>query len=222
MSLAIYCALAGMLGAKIGMVLFDWNLFARNPSELFSLSTLRAAGVFQTGLLLSLLTAVWYMRSQGLPVLTTADVFAPGLAAGHAIGRIGCFAAGCCWGTVCERPWAVTFIHPAAEEISGVPLNVPLHPTQLYEAGAEALIALFLLWYIRRMPRPGSVLGAYLMLYSVARFVVEFFRNHEQSLVAGLSLTQWISAGLFIAGLMLLMRAGFSGFMSRKAVRQRA
>ncbi|HYO81001.1 MAG TPA: prolipoprotein diacylglyceryl transferase [Bryobacteraceae bacterium] len=218
-SLALYCALAGMLGAKLGMIFFDWKLFTQNPGELFSLSTLRAAGVFQTGLVLALVTAWGYMRAQQLPVLTTADVFAPGLALGHAIGRIGCFAAGCCWGTTCDRPWAVTFRSPAAEEISGVPLNVPLHPTQLYESGAEILIFVFLLWYSGKVPRPGSLIGWYLVLYSVARFGVEFFRHHEQGLVSGFSLTQWISAALFAAGLMLLVRASAAAFSSRRALR---
>ena len=220
-SLAVYCALAGMLGAKLGMVIFDWSVFARDPSELFSLSTLRAAGVFQTGLILALVTAFTYMWKQRLPVLTTADTFAPGLALGHGIGRLGCFAAGCCWGTECTRPWAVTYIDPSAAELSGVPLGVPLHPAQLYESGAEFVIFGFLYWFWKSSPRPGAVIGAYLVLYSIARFIVEFYRNHEQNLVNGLSLTQWISLALFLAGAALLARVAAATWNSRRVYRLR-
>jgi phosphatidylglycerol:prolipoprotein diacylglycerol transferase len=205
-NLAIYCALAGMLGAKLLMFAFDWQMYAASPAELFSLSTLQAAGVYQGGLILAIITAIWYMRSAGLPPLLTMDVFAPGIAAGHAIGRLGCFAAGCCWGRECDFPWAVTFTDPGANALTGVPLNIPLHPTQLYESGSEALIFGFLWWYFHRPHRTGAVIGWYLILYSVARFAVEFVRHHEQGLISGLSLTQWISLATFAAGIVLLLK----------------
>ena len=116
------------------------------------------------------------MRKTKLPPLQTADVFAPGIALGHGIGRLGCFSAGCCWGVECHLPWAVTFTNPAAQRLVGVPLNVPLHPTQLYEAFAEFLIFAILYWRIRKPHAPGEVIGLYLLLYSTVRFVVEFFR----------------------------------------------
>src|SRR5688572_31370960 len=78
-------------------------------------------------------------RSTLFPYTTLfrSDVFAPGLALGHAIGRLGCFAAGCCWGSECDLPWAVTFRNPDANELTGVPLGIPLHPSQLYERSEE-------------------------------------------------------------------------------------
>ncbi|MEP6962974.1 MAG: prolipoprotein diacylglyceryl transferase family protein, partial [Acidobacteriota bacterium] len=97
-NLAVYVALAGMLGAKILMILFDWNQYAANPAQIFSFETLQAAGVFQGGLILALLTAYFYMKQQKLPILAASDAFAPGVALGHAVGRLGCFSAGCCWG----------------------------------------------------------------------------------------------------------------------------
>jgi len=162
MNLGIYCALAGMLGAKLLMIAFDWNIYRDDPRQIFSLSTLQAMGVYQGGLILALLVAVWYMRKAPLPPLLTADVFAPGLALGHGIGRIGCFAAGCCWGAECTLPWAVTFRNPAARELTGTPLGVPLHTTQHYEEIAE--FAIFWLLY-RRFYQPhrvGENLGWYL------------------------------------------------------------
>jgi phosphatidylglycerol---prolipoprotein diacylglyceryl transferase len=210
MNLAMYCALVGMLGAKLAMFAFDWRIYAADPSQIFTVETLQAAGVYQGGLLLALVFAFVYMRRNKLPGWLTADVFAPGLALGHAIGRLGCLAAGCCWGAVCHRPWAITFNKPDAHELTGVPLGIPLHPTQLYESLAEFAIFGFLYHRFGRRSRNGEILGWYLALYSSVRFVVEFFRNHEQELVAGLSLTQWISLGTLAVGIWLLVRPGAS------------
>jgi phosphatidylglycerol:prolipoprotein diacylglycerol transferase len=203
-NLAIYCALAGLAGAKLFMILFDFRDYWNNPRSLFTMATLQAAGVYQGGLLLALVTAIYYMRKTHLPALETFDVFAPGIAVGHAIGRIGCFAAGCCWGRECNLPWAVTFTKPAANELVGVPLNRPLHPTQLYESFAEAIIFAYLYWRIQKAHAPGQIFGQYLVLYSTARFLVEFFRVHEQATHLGLSLTQWISLGTLAAGIWLI------------------
>ena len=205
MNLGIYCALAGMLGAKLMMFAFDWQIYWNDPRQIFSRETLQAMGVYQGGLILALLTGILYMRRAKLPPLVTSDVFAPGLALGHAIGRIGCFAAGCCWGKECTRPWAVTFTSPDARQLTGVPLGVPLHPTQLYESLAEALIFLYLYRRFHQPHREGSIIGLYLILYSTVRFAVEFVRNHEQALPFNgpLSLTQWISLGTLAAGIWL-------------------
>lgn len=207
-NLAIYCAITGLLGAKLTMFLFDWDFYSRNLGELFSFATLQAGGVFHGGLILALLFVGWFARRHKLSLLAVADVFAPGVALGHAIGRIGCFMAGCCWGVECTRPWAVTFTDPEAHRMMGVPLNIPLHPTQLYEAGVEAAIFGFLYWRFRRPHQTGEIIGLYLVLYGVARFLIEFVRSHEQELPFGLplSLTQWIALALLMTGAALLMR----------------
>ena len=201
-NLGIYCALAAIAGAKLMMFLVDFQYYREHPSDIFSLATLQAGGVFYGGLIAALLVSVWYMRKTRLPGWKTADVFAPAIALGHAIGRLGCFSAGCCWGIQCDRPWAVTFTNPAAHDLVGVPLNVPLHPTQLYEAFAEFLIFGILYWRIRRPHTDGTIIGIYLLLYSTARFIVEFFRVHEQGNLLGgpLDTSQWISIGLLLVG----------------------
>jgi len=199
-NLAIYSALAGLAGAKLFMFLFDFNDYWSGNRSVFSLDTLQAAGVYQGGFLLALLMAFYYMRRTHPTPLPTLDVFAPGIAAGHAIGRLGCFAAGCCWGKECSLPWAVTFRNPEAHNLVGVPLDVPLHPTQIYESLSEAIIFAFLYWRIKRAHAPGEIFGLYLILYSIARFLVEFLRNHEQPLQMGLSITQWISLATLAAG----------------------
>lgn len=200
-NLAVYVALGGLLGAKLLMIVFDWP-----DIQIFSLSTLQAAGVFQGGLILALVTAYFYIRHSKLPVLAVSDAFAPGIAIGHAIGKLGCFAAGCCWGKECKLPWAVTFKNPEAYSLTGVPLDVPLHPAQLYESGAEALLFAFLYWRYGKAHPPGQIIGLYLVLSSTLRFFIEFDRFHEQALPFGLplSITQWIAIVLAIAGGILL------------------
>ncbi|MGD0498636.1 MAG: prolipoprotein diacylglyceryl transferase [Bryobacteraceae bacterium] len=201
-NLAIYCALAALAGAKVMMILVDLPYYVKRPGEILTMATLQAGGVFYGGLLAALGVAWWYLKKTGLPPLATADVCAPAIALGHGIGRVGCFTAGCCWGTQCNLPWAVTFTSPVAGRTVGVPLGVPLHPTQLYEAFAEFLIFGILYRRIAKPHAPGAIIALYLMLYSAARFVVEFFRFHEQGNLWGgpLDTSQWISLLLFGAG----------------------
>ena len=219
-NLAVYCAIAGIFGAKLFMILFDFGDYLRNPGQIFTFETLQAAGVFHGGLIAALIFAVFYMRQQSLPALRTMDVFAPGIAAGQAIGRLGCFAAGCCWGRQCDLPWGVRFRSNFA---SPVPLDKTLHPVQIYESVADLAIFLFLYRQFGRSEKPGQIIGLYLLLYSVARFIIEFFREHEQSLVGPFSLTQWIALGLLILGIGILLRGKSSAAIpSRKPAGVRA
>lgn len=205
-NLAVYAALAGLLGSKLLMFVFDWRYFAARPAEIFSLSTLQAAGVFQGGLVLGAAAGLLYIKRAGLPLYPTLDAFAPTIALGHAIGRLGCLAAGCCWGTACDRPWAITYTNP--EAATGVPLGVPLHPAPLYETVLLLGLFLWLRRSFRGSPATGSVFAQYLVASSLIRFGVEFFRHHEQALPFGLplSLTQWIALALAGAGGVLWLR----------------
>jgi len=205
-NLAVYCAIAGIVGAKLFMFLFDLRDYINDPGQIFSLETLQAAGVFHGGFIVALLVAIWYMRKYTLPVLGTMDVFAPGVAIGQAIGRIGCFAAGCCWGKECSLPWGVRFRSNFA---SPVPLDKTLHPVQLYESAADLLIFAILYYRATRKHAPGQIIGLYLTLYSVARFTIEFFRVHEQSLIGPFSITQWIALGLLALGIAFLLRGRY-------------
>ncbi len=207
-NLAIYSALVGLLGAKLLMFVMDFGYYARNPDRIFSLETLLSAGVYYGGFLLALAFSWWYMKRARMPFLPTADALVPGLALGHAIGRLGCFAAGCCWGTHSNLPWAVVFTNHEAHDFTGVPLNVALHPAQLYESGATFAVAGVLVFLARKPHQHGRILAWYLVLYSVARLAVELVRNHEQSLPFGgpLSWTQWIALGLLGAGCLLLRK----------------
>ena len=209
-SLAVILLLSAIVGAKVFMIADNWGYYAADPRRLFTMSALRSGGVFYGGLVAAIAVAYWYTRRHRMPWLATADTMVPGLAFGHAIGRLGCFAAGCCWGRESHVAWAVTFTNPAAHSFTGVPLNVPLHPTQVYEALGTASIGFVLLWLFLRPHPAGAVLGTYLILYSGFRFAVEFLRDESaRTLLLGgaISTTQCVAAGLVLAGVWLLRRA---------------
>src|SRR5216117_2434297 len=131
LDLGIYIIISALIGAKLLLIVTDFRTFQADPKELLTLA--RSGGVFYGGLILAVIVAVWYIRRAGLPLWTTCDAFAPGIALGHVVGRFGCFFAGCCYGKPTTVPWAITFTDPFAAANTGTPLNVPLHPTQLYE-----------------------------------------------------------------------------------------
>ena len=205
LNLGVFCALSGIVGAKALMIALGPD-YRAHPMEIFTLATLQSAGIFYGGLVAALLAAVWYMYRNHLPYLLTSDQFAPGIALGHGVGRLGCFAAGCCWGRPTNVPWAVTFTNPDAV-IAPERLGIPLHPTQLYEALAEWIICGILVFFLLRPHKNGQILGLYLALYGVARLAVEFYREHDTSnpLGLGLSLEQWIAAALALGGIGLFV-----------------
>src|SRR5437764_11318080 len=143
LDLGIYIIISALIGAKLLLLITDFRTFTENPRELLTLA--RSGGVFYGGLILAVVVALWYIRRIGLPLWTTCDVFAPGIALGHVVGRLGCLFAGCCYGKETTVPWAITFTSPYAASNVGTPLHVPLHRTQLAEEGAAALILILLL-----------------------------------------------------------------------------
>jgi phosphatidylglycerol:prolipoprotein diacylglycerol transferase len=199
----ILIVLCGIIGAKVLYIINDWSTYAAHPSEIFSLNTLQSGGVFSGGLIAALAAAVWYIRKHHLPAMAICDAFSPGLALGHAIGRLGCFAAGCCWGKPTTHFWGVTFTNPLAAALVGTPLNVALEPTQLFESAVELANFLVLMWMLKRRKFEGQVFAAYLMLYGVARYFLEFLRDDpgRGSVFGGIMTgTQLISIFLVIGG----------------------
>ena len=123
------------------------------------------------------------------------------------MGRLGCFLAGCCYGTACAKPWAVTYSSPVAATYAGTPLGVPLHPSPLYEAAAEiAIFAVCALLWRRRVPPPWLVVFTWAGLYGVARFALEFLRGDPRGAWMGLSTSQWGSALLMVAAAVFFAR----------------
>jgi phosphatidylglycerol:prolipoprotein diacylglycerol transferase len=202
LDLGIYIIIAALVGAKLLLIVVDFDQF-NSADDLLTLA--RSGGVFYGGLLFAVGVAFWYIARHGLPFWTTCDVFAPGIALGHVTGRLGCFAAGCCYGKPTDMPWAVVFTNPLAAANVGTPLGIPLHPTQIYEAGAALLILLLLLVTERRgRPFPGRTFWSYIFLYAVSRYAIEIYRGDPRGTVLGIwSTSQFIS--LLLAPLSLGM-----------------
>jgi phosphatidylglycerol:prolipoprotein diacylglycerol transferase len=203
---ALEAILVGLLAAKIVGIAFQPGL-GEVP---FLQLVVHSAGVWYVGFLAGVGYATWRFRRFGLPLLDALDCAAPAVATGHCFGRIACFLAGCCWGGRCDAPWAVTFTSERAHQMVHVPLGVPLHPVQLYEAGIEALTALGLSilvwkrWYRFRL-QPGLT---YLVVYGTWRFFVEFLRDDPRGGAGLLSTSQVIAlsvlaiaAPLYVLGL---------------------
>ena len=202
LDLGIYIIIAALIGAKLLLLIVDFEQFSRSTADLLSLA--RSGGVFYGGLILAVGVAFWYVIRHRMPLWTTCDVFAPGIALGHVTGRLGCLAAGCCYGRPTELPWGITFTNPLAAANVGTPLGIPLHPTQIYEAGAELLILVFLLATERRgRPFAGRTFWGYMFLYAVSRYIIEMYRGDPRGEVLGVSTSQFIS--LVLAPLSIVM-----------------
>jgi len=201
LGLVVLCAT--LVGCKLLMLITDFSYYAANPREIFSLSTLRSMGVFYGGLLLALAAAAWYMRTRRLPAWRLADCAAPGIALGQAIGRLGCFMAGCCYGAPADVPWAICFTNDYAAENMGTPLHVHLHPTQLYESAGTLILFGFLMWRLSRRHINGQIILEYLGIYAILRFIIEFFRADDRGDVFNglFSTSQFISVITFAAAI---------------------
>ena len=199
----IYIIISALVGAKLLLLIVDFDHFWRQPAEIWTL--LRSGGVFYGGLVLAFLVGLWYVRKYRLPVWPVADAVAPSIALGHVVGRIGCLLAGCCYGRPTTVAWGITFTDPFAASNVGTPLHVALHPTQLYDAGAELLILVLILAterFWRR--RAGWTFWIYILLYGISRFVIEFYRGDPRGATMGFSTSQWISMALVpIAAIMI-------------------
>ncbi|HET9371852.1 MAG TPA: prolipoprotein diacylglyceryl transferase [Vicinamibacterales bacterium] len=210
MDLGIYLIIAALVGAKLMLVAVDFDYFRQQPRELLSL--VRAGGVFYGGLIAALAVAIWLVRRYALNLWTVADLMAPGIALGHVIGRLGCLLAGCCYGKPTAVPWGITFTSPDAAANVGTPLGIPLHPTQLYDAGAELLILVLLLLTERRgRPFAGRTFWLYMLLYAISRFIIEFYRGDERGIILGLSTSQFVSVVIAPLAVLMLLRLGGRG-----------
>ena len=207
MDLGIWIIISALLGARLLLFIVDFDRYSRNPGELLGL--LRSGGVFYGGLIAAVAVALWYVRKHRMPMWTVTDVFAPGIALGHVIGRLGCLFAGCCFGRPTTVPWAITFHNEYAARNVGTPLGIPLHPTQLYEAGAELLILVFLLATERKgRPFPGRTFWSYMFLYGVSRFIIEFYRGDSRGVVGAFSTSQFVSIIVVPLAIVMLIVLG--------------
>ncbi|HSL18708.1 MAG TPA: prolipoprotein diacylglyceryl transferase [Methylomirabilota bacterium] len=199
---ALWLVVWALLGAKILLVVVEWRRYLSDPAQLLGL--VRAGGVFLGGFIAAVAAAVILLRRYRLEALPTFDVIVPSLALGQAIGRVGCLMAGCCWGSACELPWAVTYSDPAAAANVGTPLHVALHPFPAYAALFNFSLFLVLSLLHRSRPAPGRVFATYLVLYGAGRFLLELTRGDAARGLyfdGLLSTSQLITAALVVVGI---------------------
>jgi len=194
----LWLVIWALLGSKLLLVLVELPRFVRNPAEVLTL--VRAGGVFLGGFIAGIIAAFVLIRRYRLPALRTLDVLVPSLSLGQAIGRLGCLAAGCCWGAECRLPWAIEYSNPVAAETLGTPLHVPLHPFPVYAFLCNLGLYLVFAWMFRMQLKTGRVFGAYLVLYGAVRFLLEWTRGDA---VRGFVFHDLLSTSQFISVLMV-------------------
>ena len=193
--LAIVILIFGVIGARLLYVLLNRSFYAANPLEIIMLS--KGGLVWYGGFLSALIASIVYLKITKLNVWSVADLLAPYVALGQAFGRIGCFLNGCCYGIKVPPgfPLAVTF--PCESD--------PRLPTQLISAGLLFVIFLILLLWQNRRRFGGEVFLGYCILYSAKRFAVEFIRGDNPKVLLGFTMSQIISAAIFVVGLSIFM-----------------
>lgn len=203
--IAFWVLIAGLAGSKLSLILLDLPWYLADPSRVFGV--FRAAGVLMGGVGAGILAGVFVCRLRGVPLWKVADCVAVPLPYAQAFGRIGCLLAGCCYGLpAAGLPWAITFTDPAAATYGGCPLGEPLHPVQLYQFGADLLVAVLVTLVWRRRRFDGQAMIAYLVLYPIDRFIVEFWRGDTVRGVffGGLLSTSQIASILTLAVALIL------------------
>lgn len=200
----IWCVIGGFAGAKLLYFITDIKDIIANPAEILKLAD---GWVVYGGIIGGILSAMLYSRIKKLKFLAYFDLLIPSVALAQGFGRIGCFLAGCCYGTETDSFIGITF-HTSAY----APNGVSLLPTQLISSGLDFLHFVVLIWFAGRKKADGQVGAMYLVLYSVGRFILEFFRGDLiRGSVGVLSTSQFISIFTVLAGLLLFMLTGRRG-----------
>jgi len=201
--LGFYLLAGAIIGSRLLFVIINYERYLSAPLKVFYIW--EGGLVFYGGLIGAMGLGFWYLKEQQLPFWTTVDLAAPSIALGQAIGRLGCFSAGCCYGRPTLSFWGVTF----TDLDCLAPLGVKLHPVQFYSALTNLTI-FFILFKLQRAKKfSGQLLGSYLVLYAVGRFALEFWRGDQRGFVnllgANLSTSQFISFFVLAGGIGLLL-----------------
>ncbi len=216
-SMAFWLFIGGMIGGRAFYVIEYWHERFRTDSfreTLLRVINFPEGGLVVYGALFGGVAAVlFFIRKHRLPALATFDLIAPSMAIGLALGRIGCFLNGCCYGGPTPLPWGVSFppeSPPYVDQMArGVlssanppPVSLPVHPAQLYSAITAALIGWVLWSYYPFRRRDGQVIALMLMIYPISRFMEEIIRTDEPAVFGtGLSISQNISLAVFATGI---------------------
>jgi phosphatidylglycerol---prolipoprotein diacylglyceryl transferase len=214
MDLSFYIAISSILGARIMFVALNWGYYFSNPLEMVKLW--EGGLVFYGGLISAFIVAVFFLIKNKLPILKVLDIFAAPLALGIAIGRIGCFLNGCCYGKISQRfgisypAWdnPPAFAQQVTDGLisSHAQCSLPVLPTQLY-LSASCLAIFFILWRLEQNRRfPGFLFWVFILLYSLTRFIIEGMRYYEANfMLSGMSISQVISLLLMAVAILAII-----------------
>lgn len=180
---------SGIIGGRLAYIIAHWREYFSEPMEILRLD--HGGLIYYGGFIGGCIAVVVFARMYKESVTSLLDFAITAIPLGHALGRIGCFINGCCYGAPGNWPWCVYTV------------GAVRHPVQLYETAFNLALYAFLLWYYPRKKKDGTVLALYLMFYSEWRFVIEFLRGDERLSWLGFHDAQWISLGLFTVGILL-------------------
>ncbi len=205
--LAIWVLIGGLFGARLFFVIEYWKSF----ESVYDIFKIWNGGIVLYGSIIGgMIGLLLYRTLRPFPLRPMLDAISPAVALGIAFGRIGCFLNGCCYGDICNLPWAVTFPAKTSPWINHLDHNLilataarslPVHPTQIYSAIDGILILILLTAYYPLRKRDGEVTAIFIMAYPITRFLIEQLRNDEVGFVGGLTISQAISVGFFLFGL---------------------
>ncbi|MBC8420239.1 MAG: prolipoprotein diacylglyceryl transferase [Proteobacteria bacterium] len=201
MDLGFLIILAAIAGSRIMYILMNIPYYVERPMDIFKIW--QGGLVFSGGVICVVLTVMWYAKRHDLSFWKLADLWAPAMAIGQGIGRIGCFMAGCCYGRPTGSKWSIVFTDPHAL----APLNIPLHPTQIYSAAYALIIFIILILLYSRKKFEGQVFLWLLVLHSTARLFVERFRGDDRGILLGsdMSITQAVTLLILIGSIVTLI-----------------
>jgi len=202
MDLSFYILISAIVGSRLLYIVVEYKEYISNPLRIFKVW--EGGLVFYGGFIMAMAVVIIYIRKHEMNLWKVGDILAPSVAIGQGVGRLGCFFAGCCYGRETDVPWAFIFKDPNTL----APMDVHLHPTQLYDS-ANGFIIFVILLILRKFKKfDGQLFWTYTLLYAVGRFIVEIFRGDERGFVieSFLSTSQFIAIPLFIVSLAMLIR----------------
>ena len=200
MDMGFIIILTGLIGSRIVYIIIELPKYISNPLDIFKIW--EGGLVFSGGLVAVIIAMIFYAKHYKVNIWTIADVWSPAAAIGQAIGRIGCFFAGCCYGKPTDVPWAVVFTNPK----SIATLNIPIHPTQLYSSLSSFIIFVILMVLHSKKKFEGQVFLWFLILHSTARLFLERFRGDSRGTIItnDLTMTQFIAMLILIGAVTAL------------------
>ena len=201
MDLGFYILLSAVVGSRLLYIAVEFREYLSNPLRIFKVW--EGGLVFYGGFIMAMAVVIIYVKKNEMSLWKVGDILAPSVAIGQGVGRLGCFFAGCCYGRETDVPWAVIFKNPNTL----APMDVHLHPTQLYDS-ANGFIIFAALLILRKFKKfDGQLFWTYTLLYAVGRFIVEIFRGDERGFVtASLSTSQFIAIPLFAVSIVMLIK----------------